>query len=360
VNAAVSAESSTHESSVQVRTVADGDAWSWTLRARPAPKLGNVRLADWDAEGKCLAATTRGLFFWDGADWCSAKHDLDHLAVRIVRSVGVGRWVVGSNDACHLYGFGEMSLLWQRAGVSFEHFDGALDGIALVGGRASSGATMLRGCVRGHWLRPLTLTGVAMLTSLSRVDEDRWLVTGHTDAAKPFAAIVAPLASSMKVLRTGGLRAFAASAGRTELGIGCAVGSGGALVCDHAASAVDAAPAADLTAVAIDPIGRVVVTMPGRILLGSGALASAWRVIWRDDGSRRPIASLFANTGVVRALVNDTAILEGRLRGASDSAPLETAAPAEPRELTSVGSDEDDYEATLPGRAITTFTSGSR
>ncbi len=356
MNAAVSAEPSTREPSVQVRTAAH-DAWSWVLRARPAPKLGNVRLADWDAEGKCLAATTRGLFFWKGANWCSAKHDLDHLAVRIVRSVGAGRWIVGSTDACHLYAFGEISLLWKRAVVSFECVDGALDGIALVGGRPSNGATMLRGCVRGHWLRPLTLTDVAMLTSLSRIDEDGWLVTGHTGAAKPFAAVVDPLALTMKQLRTGDLRAFAASAGRPELGMACAVGSGGALVCDRAASAVDGGPAADLTAVAIDPSGRLVAAMPGRILLGSRAVDPAWRVVWRDDGSRRPIASLCASTAVVRALVNDTAILEGRVRGASDSAP---AAPPLPRELPDVDSDEDDYKATLPGRAITTCTSGSR
>jgi hypothetical protein len=332
-------ESSIPESSVRVR---HGDAWSWSLRARASPKLGNVRFADWDAEGNCLAATTRGLFSWDGASWSHEKHELDHVGIRFVRSVGLGRWVVGSADACHVYAFGAMSLLWARDTVAFECFDGSLDEVALVGGRASNGATILRGCVRGHWLRPLTLIDVSVLRALSRIDEDRWLVTGRTTTDKPYAAIVAPLALKMKRLRTADLSAIAASAGRTELGMGCAVGSGGALVCGRTSCEVETSAAADLTAVAIDPAGRVVVAKPGHIWLRS-APHGVWRAIWEDETSRRPIASLFASDVVVRALANDAAILEGR-SGEASAAP--TKEPAS-RELPDLG-DEDDHEATLP------------
>jgi hypothetical protein len=325
------AEASKPESSVRVRH-ADGGAWSWIVRR--TPRIGNVRLADWDEDGHCLVATTRGLCFWDGAAWHPVEHELDHLALRFVRFVGLGRWIVGSQSEVHLYAFGQMSRLWTRDVVAFECFDGSLDDAALVGGRSASGSTILCLHANDRWHRPLTLIDVAVLTSLSRIDKDRWLVTGHTDANKPYAAVVAPLALKMKRLRTGDLGAFAAGAGRTELSMACAVGSGGALVCDRATCVVEVNAATKLTAAAIDPTGRVVVAKPGAIWLRSAEPDATWRPLWEDHQVRRPIVALTATAGVVRALANDGTMLEGRTGEAREAAP-----PL---------ADDDDPDATQP------------
>src|SRR5690606_32058841 len=52
--------------------------------------------AAWDGAGCCLAATTRGLEFWDGTSWVIAPTgELDGRALRLVHYEGAGEWLLG-------------------------------------------------------------------------------------------------------------------------------------------------------------------------------------------------------------------------------------------------------------------------
>jgi hypothetical protein len=296
------------------------EPWSWTLRHPGMSKLGNIRFADWDDEGHLLVATTRGLFYWNRDEWCGVNAKLDPLALRFVRSAGSDRWVLGAKDLWR-YANGEVSLFWEPRTLKVDCFNGSLDDVALVGGRDDEGIASVQACVRGRWLRPMPLEGVESLTALARIDVDRWLVTGQT-AHEPFAAIVAPLLSRMRRLRSDAIR-FVASAGRPEIGVGCAVGSGGVLLCDRVASAIETV-SANLSAVAVDPVGRIAVAKGGKIWLRRGAPEPGWIVIRDDRDARRPIVSLHADGSTVLALTNDAAILEGRTGAATryDAPPL--------------------------------------
>ena len=63
--------------------------------------LGDQRAvwsAAWDGAGCCLAATTRGLEFWDGTRWVAAPSgDLDAERLRLVHYEGAGEWLLAGS-----------------------------------------------------------------------------------------------------------------------------------------------------------------------------------------------------------------------------------------------------------------------
>ena len=289
-------------------------AWSWMVRWRPSAELGNVRFASWDGDGRCLASATRGLVFWTGTEWRQAPYDGDPRAIRFVKCVGSGRWVVGAGDV-RLYAQGGVHLVWPADGVTtFDFFDGALDDVAVIGGQGPGGVPMLRTWIGRRWLRPLPLPDASQLTSLSRVDDERWLVTGDARGGGAFAAIASPLGFQIERLATLEARSLSSSAGRVEHGVGCAAGAAGAaLWWERGASSIESVGTKDLTAAAVDPAGRGVVAAPGKIWLRHGEQrVGAWNSVWDDATSRRPIVSLFADADRIVAVTNDAGMIEGR------------------------------------------------
>src|SRR6185436_19435711 len=74
--------------------------WLWTVRQTP----GSGRVVSsvaWDGDGHCLAATDRGLSFWNGMAWRDAPLEglPDPGGIRFVRRVAPGRWLVGGDAA---------------------------------------------------------------------------------------------------------------------------------------------------------------------------------------------------------------------------------------------------------------------
>jgi hypothetical protein len=288
---------------------APAETWSWTMSAA-ALHIGSVRLAEWDGAGKCLAVTSLGIFAWDGSMWRRVANAFPIASATFVRSVGLGRWLVGADDNVWLYAAGELSLLWTHPKMAFEQFDGTLD-IGLAGGRNPRGGAVVRAHVQGRWLDALKLRELARIASVSRTAGDCFLVTGQTQSDESFAALVEPFTQRMKRVPSGAVRRFVASAGLPRLGVGCAVGFGGALLCDRVASAVETVD--DPTAVAIDPTGNVLVASPGRIWRRRGAPHPSWKIVWSDPTARLAIRALAVGANRAHALADDGAILEGRL-----------------------------------------------
>ena len=299
------------------------ETWNWTTLHHPG-SVGVIRSVAWDGYGRCLAATTDGLLFWNGTSWAAATAEgLKHPAgIRFVRRIGPGRWLVGGdNSTLAIYTTGGVSGVLQVPGEPrcFVSLSGDLDDLAVLVSTAESGPPAIHAFVAKRWLRPFMLDGVSLLSSLARVEDERWMITGRSVDGGGLVGIYSPLDWNMERLLTPNVRAFLASAGQPETGVGLAGGSEGAVVWRTGqrvfSETID--PSYDLSAAALGTDGRAWVAGGGRIWLqrGQGATSPApsfWDCVWAEDSWLGPIVSLFTDLGVVVAMTADGGIVEGR------------------------------------------------
>jgi serine/threonine protein kinase len=294
--------------------------WSWLVRWHPGTDRV-VRHAAWDADGTCLAATSSGLAFWSGTEWLEApRHALpDVQQLRFVHRVGPAQWLVGGDGGVlAVYsadGVRERISVPDPA-VDYDRFDGDLDDLAVLCGAARGGPPALHTLVSRRWLKPMALEGVAAITSLARVDDDKWLVAGRSSQGGAYAALYTPLAWDLERIDVPPVRALLACASHVDRRVGLAVGAEGAVVWRDrgTVSQESVGPAHDLSSAAVDVAGRGWAASAGRIWLRRGARKSEpWGCVWEDDTWTAPMVSLFADVGVVLGMTADAGIVEGRI-----------------------------------------------
>ena len=317
--------------------------WSWTTvryagsggeaGGGAAPGVRVVRSVAWDGDGRCMAATSEGLSFWNGATW--ADVDTSGLpnpaGVRLVRRIGAGRWLVVADDATlATYTSEGLSEVRHPGGMPlrFELVSGDLDDLAVVVGQAPVRGSPPTLCALSgrRWLRPLPLKDAAVVMSLARIEDARWLIAGRGADGRGFVAVYAPLDWDVRRLEVPGVRAYLACAGRPDLGAGLATGADGAAVWYRdGAAIVEHVEGRDVSAVGLDAVGRGWAAGAGRIWMhrsggettGGHARPGRWDCIWRDESWTAPIVSLFTDLGSVIAMTADGGIIEGRVeRGA--------------------------------------------
>jgi serine/threonine protein kinase len=292
---------------------------SWVVHHRPGGDEV-VRCVAWESDGRCLAATTRGLAFWSGTSWQrpDAPGLPDPSRIHFVRRVDAGVYLLGGDGATILrYAGREVTeaLAGRDPEVRFVLASGDIADLAVFVGLSPGEAPMLHGVAARHWIKPAALTRAAAITSASQLDGERWLVTGRASAGEGFVVMYEPLMWEVKRVRTPAARAYLASATRPDLGLGLVAGTGGQTVRfdgdKTAARVVDDEP--DIAAVALDAEGRAWAASVGRIWTMDPESAPAWRPAWRDPTWAVPFVSLFADVGRVIAMTADGGILEGRL-----------------------------------------------
>jgi serine/threonine protein kinase len=309
----------------------DAPPWTWILRHRPSDTLV-VRRASWDADGRCLAVTNRGLAFWTGTAWRyvppSATLEDDF---RLVHRVGPSRWLVGYGQAS-LARFSAEGMLdaVDLSGTvrQLDAFDGELGDLAIIVDQTESGVPLLRAMSAWRWVRPIPLDGVTGIASVARVGDAQWLMTGRGDNDAGLVGIYRPLDFDIQLLPTPPVRAFVACAGRETLEIGLASGADGAILWLHGATTrVESVPGGyDVSTVAVDPAGQGWAAGAGRIWHREGPEANAvWTCLWANDQWLVPFVSLFADVGLVIAVTADGAILEGRQLDAESDTEFITA-----------------------------------
>jgi len=306
------------------------ETWQWI--APHGPRGDRVlRYVSWDGDGHCLAATDRGLSFWNGMVWRDAPLEglPDPAGIRFVRRVAPGRWLVGGDAATFaVYTAEGVSEVVRGAdpSVRFDLFSGDLDDLAVFVGVVGDGAPALYALAGRRWLKPLPLDGVAALSSIARVGDALWLIAGRTTDRQGFVATYAPLEWDVSRVATPPVRAFLRCAGHPDRQVGVAAGADGVLVWyERSPAEGDAGPARaasvetvaggmDLSAAAVDVMGRGWVAGAGRILVRDPEthLASPWRVAWTDSAWSVPIVSMFADVGLVIALTANGGVIEGR------------------------------------------------
>jgi eukaryotic-like serine/threonine-protein kinase len=304
--------------------------WSWTTLKNPTKVLRSVA---WDGDGKCMAATSSGLSFWNGAAWSDVPREgfPNPTGVRFVQRVAAGTWLVGGDDATFATYTSEGVKEVRRITGAFSRFErlsGDLDDLAVLVGSTPGGPPTLCALSGKRWLKPLPLPDVSAVTALARLEDARWLLAGRHADGRGFAAIYAPLDWDIQRLGAPEVRAFLAASGQWTREIGLVTGADGAVLwCQGGASAHEIIDGGhDLSAASVDAVGRGWAASAGRIWLrrtaiGKGqAAGQRWDCIWHDATWTTPIVSLFTDLGVVVALTADGSVVEGRALDASSKA----------------------------------------
>jgi eukaryotic-like serine/threonine-protein kinase len=292
---------------------------TWTGRRRPGG-CGVIRSVAWGSDLRCLAATSEGVAFWNGTSWLPAAPEglPEPGHIHFVRRMGADVWILGGEGATlHVYGPDGVSTLRspRDPDVRFVLASGDLADLAVFAGLHAGEAPTLHGVAAGHWIKPASLPRATSLTSLSQLDEERWLVTGRASAGEGFAVLYEPLMWEVKRLKTPAVRAYLASTARPELGIGLIAGSDGQLLRfqSGALTSITLEGAPDLAAVALDPEGRAWAASMGKIWTADPQTPEVWRCVLSDPTPTAPFISLFADVGTVMAMTADGGILEGRV-----------------------------------------------
>jgi hypothetical protein len=283
-----------------------------------------------------MAATPEGLTFWDGTSWRpvalqenpgrtvtrSEPPLMTQVApstarFRFVRRMPSGGWLLG----------GERSLIQVLRGHSiatlltgkdperrFVFGNGEVDDLAVFVSESDTDPPLLQAVAARHWVKPASMTRASSITSLARLDDERWIVTGRATSAEGFAVLYTPLEWEVKRLKTPAASAYLTSATRPELGLGIVAGTEGRVLCFHRdttqTATIPGEPA--ISAVALDPEGRAWAASLGRLWTLDPGADDAWRAVWEDAGWQVPFVSVSADGGRVMAMTVDGGILEGR------------------------------------------------
>jgi serine/threonine protein kinase len=291
-------------------------ATNWMVLHPPGDDRLVLNVA-WNAAGHALAATTRGLEYWDGTRWVVLPAEGLPAAgsIRVVERMSPATWVLGGSHASLLeYSRDGVRELFRGPDpeVTFSALTPDFDDVAVVLGTKPGAPPLLYAIVGKHWLRALPVAEAAMITALSRVDDERWLVVGRGNDGRPYAACYRPLDWHLERLPVPDGRALLGTASRPERHTAVAVGVGGAfLEIEGGVSnprTLNARP--DLSCIAIDPLGRDWAAGPGRVW--SRRSSGEWTCVWEHNAWQPPFVSIMAEIGTVIAMTVDGAVLECR------------------------------------------------
>lgn len=301
--------------------------WTWhTMRSPSREKSLVIRNVAWDGDGRCMAVTVAGLAFWNGSTWTIVNPSglPDPRGIRFVQRVAAGQWLIGWEDATFATyttdGVGAVQRLPGGPLDRYERVSGDLNDLAVLVGTDSSGTLTLCAASGRRWLKPLPLHEMAVLSSLARVEDARWLLAGRGQDGRGYTALYSPLDWNVERLDCPNVRAYLSCAGHAERGIGVCTGAEGAVVIREGGKAtcevVDGAH--DLSAAGIDAAGRMWTACAGKIWVRRPGASRAmegtvrWDCIWKDASWSVPIVSLFTELGGVIGMTADGGVIEGR------------------------------------------------
>jgi eukaryotic-like serine/threonine-protein kinase len=301
--------------------------WTWTT-LRNAVQGMVVRSVAWDADGRAMAATGHGIAFWNGDAWrdVSLAGFPSPGGIRFVQRVAAGEWLIGGDNATFATvgadGVTGVRMLQPGNITRFDRINGDFDDLAVLVGSASNGPPHL--CARSgkRWLKPFALPDVAVVTSLARIEDARWIFAGRHADGNGFAAVYSPLEAEIERLPGADVRAFLSCAGLWDRATGLATGADGAVIWRQGLLVTNEIVSGghDLSASGIDAVGRGWAASAGKIWLRRTATVSSramttarWDCIWDEPRWTMPIVSLFADLGVVIGMTAEGGVIEGRV-----------------------------------------------
>lgn len=299
----------------QAQTGALRDSWTFSVMHRAVPGFF-VRDVAWNVDGRCLAATNRGLSFWDGTLWRDAPvagFSSPH-AIRFVARSAPGAWLVGGEGGtfAQYTTDGVRDIVRGDPNTRFDKYAGDLDDLAVFVGSGPGGPQTLFALIGRRWAKPLPVRDLASTHGLARIEDTRWLLVGQDTSGKAYAAIYSPLDREVERLPDAGSRAFHAAAGRVDAGKGITAGTNGAVITwDAGKASVEPVPGGhDLSAVAIDPFARCWVAATGRVWRRRSSPTERWRLQWEEPSMSTAIISILPDIGLLRAVMADGTVVE--------------------------------------------------
>jgi len=291
--------------------------WRWSVSGRPTAHLV-VRSVAWNGDGRALAATDRGLAFWDGTQWAEVTTSgyANPHGIRFIEKLPGSRWLIGG-DGATIARFDGSKIIDVVEGPeksrTAQYASGDIGDLAVLCFSHGSRPPALYCICGGRWLEPITLEGVDLVTSIAHIADEEWLVSGRASDGKPYLAVHRPLRFRVDRLALSDTRTMLATAGnpQREIGLSCGLDGRIAWITNGAvsgASALRGLPS--LSAAAIDPSGRAWVASAGMIWCGSSP--GTEQLAWTDRSFDVPFASLHADDGAVFAMTVDGGVVEGR------------------------------------------------
>jgi serine/threonine protein kinase len=291
--------------------------WQFSVR-HPVEHDWVLSRVGWDGDGHCLGASTRGLVFFDGTKWSDvpAQSVPGISGVRFSTRVGAGRWLFGG-ESCTVaeYARGGITrvLRGRESGITLTDANGDLSDLAVMIGSLPGAPPLLCAVSGGRWMRPLPVPSASVLLSLTRFDDERWLLCGRGAEGKGFSAIYSPLGWDVHTLPPIETRALTACASRPERGLAISVGSEGWVMrLEHSELSAEQLPdKPDFSCVTLDVLGRAWAGAAGQLWFSDSG-GKDFRRVWQDPSWRAPFVSIFADIGMVFAATADGAVLECR------------------------------------------------
>jgi hypothetical protein len=128
--------------------------------------------------------TSEGPFFWDGIEVRPvAVPGLEKTDIHFALRVDAGTWLVGGSGAtAALCSSSDRSRILRGPdpNVRFVMASGNVDELIVFVGISENEPPTLHACMHGRFLKPTKISVAASITSLSRLDDAWWLVTGQS------------------------------------------------------------------------------------------------------------------------------------------------------------------------------------
>ncbi|MCC6644760.1 MAG: serine/threonine protein kinase [Polyangiaceae bacterium] len=289
--------------------------WTWVRRARAVPQCA-VRSVAWDADGRAMAATSRGALYWSGTRWAEASvPGMPRDGARFALRTAAATWLVGGDScavsACSPTGVRE-AFRYPDPLVRFEHAAGSLEvGLVFVGWGLARSPTIYA-YRDGAWLEPLPLPGVEAVTLLAAA-AGRFVLAGRRRDRSSVVLSYAHGARETKTVALPPVRAMLAAASSARRGDALMVGTDGVSL--HVDGVIEApeftGPRVDLSAAAMDPSGWVWAAGGGELHLRRPGRGAGWARQPLERPLEAPVVSLFAAPGSVVLVGADGSIQEG-------------------------------------------------
>jgi serine/threonine protein kinase len=293
--------------------------WSWSVRHDPGHERG-IRSVAWDSDGRALAATINGLRFWTGSGWINPPiHGMPNPnGIHFVQRLAPGRWLIGGEGATIATYSQEGAtdvLRGPDPSVTFELAYGGFGDLAVLVGTQQDSVLALYAIAGRYWLKPFPLPTVATLNSITRIDEDRWLIAGRSRDGGGFVGVYWP--TQWQLSRIDGCTAstyFSCSSSSSTTMALVAGSTGQVVLVDKGRSiSIENLPEPlDLTVGLIDASGRQWVGGSGSIWLRQDGQPAAWSLAWHHESWISPFKSIYENGGRILAVTTDGGVLEGQ------------------------------------------------
>ena len=307
------------QNQISHREVSQGAGYIWTTRRRPDEDRV-IRAAAWDGGERCMMVTSDGVAYWDGIE--VRPVNVPGLGATVephfVMRVDAGVWLVGGSEATVALCSRDENpriIRGPNSKVTFVLASGDMDDLIVFVGLSENQPPALHTRIAGRFLKPAPLDRAATVTSLSRLDDTRWLVTGRSVDGEGFVIVYEPLQWELRKIEVPTCRAYLGSAAQRGAELGVVVGTNGCAARLDSETVtrllVDAEP--DLSAVAIDTAQRVWMGSSGTLWVQKNQ-EEPIKVVHRSTWPA-PFVAIHADLDRVLAISAAGGILEGRALG---------------------------------------------